>query len=216
MRTLNVDLLVTELLASKLCHDLVGPVGAVNNGIELLAEDDAEEMAEEAIALANRSARQATTVLQFFRLAYGAAGGSDIDFSDVRRFADALLGSHHVEIVWPGLLPDDGLPRGVSKLLMNILALAGEALPQGGQVAVRFEEFPGALEVVATLRGGEVRLRKESLRALDPNLALEELTPRSVQAHFCALVAQRLGSRLDLSPVSSEELVMSARVPVER
>jgi histidine phosphotransferase ChpT len=212
MRPANVDLSVLELLCSKLCHDLVGPVGAVNNGMELLEDEDAQDMAREAVALAGRSAQQAATVLQFYRLAYGAAGGRSVEFSDARKHADALLAHSKIDVDWPALLPDGGLPLGVTKLLLNMLALAEEALARGGRIEVVMREAEDALEVETSARGTEARLREETLQALAPDFDVDELTPRSVQAYFTALVARRLGGELVLGLNTPDQVKLSVRL----
>ena len=103
------ELRLAELLASKLCHDLVGPVGAVNNGMELLAEDDLL-MGDEAVKLASSSAQQAGTVLQFYRLAYGASGGGVTDYGMVRDLAEKMLRHQKSELAWPEKLPAKRAP----------------------------------------------------------------------------------------------------------
>src|SRR3546814_14984721 len=89
---IKIDLRVAELLASRLCHDLVGPIGAVGNGLELLGDEEFG-MADDAMKLTTSSARQASPILQFFRLAYGMAGARvGPAYSPIRDLRAALLG----------------------------------------------------------------------------------------------------------------------------
>ena len=125
---------IAGLLASRICHDLVGPLGAVSNGLELIAEGDA--MAKEALALAQRSAKRASGRLQFFRYAFGAAGGEpDFGAAEARPVALSLLSSGEIAIDWPESKAVD-LPVGVGRLLLNLTLLAVECLPRGGSIRV--------------------------------------------------------------------------------
>ena len=108
---MKIDVRVAELLASRLCHDLVGPIGAIGNGLELLADDEFG-MADDAMQLTTKSARQASNVLQFFRLAYGMAGARvGPDYSQIRDLSAALLSGSRTELDWPmTVAPDNASP----------------------------------------------------------------------------------------------------------
>lgn len=209
MANVQIDLRVAELLASRLCHDLVGPVGAVNNGMELLAEDDDPDMVGDAVQLASGSARQASDTLQFFRIAYGRSGSqADVGPADLRRLAEGYLQAHKAALDWqadPALAAAAG--EGGGKLLLNLIALALEALPRGGTVRAG-GDADGALAVAA--QGQGARLRPESAEALEPDADVDDLTPRTVQAYFAQVLARRAGSRLELSQREGELLF---RVP---
>ena len=202
--TLSADLRVFELLASRLCHDIVGPIGAVNNGMELLEEDD-EEMAGDAIELAAASARQAADALQFYRLAYGMAGTQvDANGPELAKLVNAFLEKHNSRLVWPdGSLPVTA-PDGFAKLVLNLVALAAESLPRGGEVTLAFAEGgtegdAGGLTVTAAARGEACGLRPEVAAALEEGCDVAELTPRNIQGHFTRLLAQRSGGRLEVA-----------------
>ncbi len=101
----QIDMRVAELLASRLCHDLVGPIGAVNNGMELLEDEDLG-MSEDAIQLSASSARQAANLLQFYRLAYGMAGGRiGGDFGALQELAAGFLASTKTTLDWTAAQP---------------------------------------------------------------------------------------------------------------
>jgi histidine phosphotransferase ChpT len=194
MANLQIDLRVAELLVSRLCHDLVGPIGAVNNGMELLAEDDDPGMAGEAVALASNSARQASDTLQFFRIAYGRSGSqADTRPAEIRQLAEAYLRTHKASLDWEADAPLEAAGQGGGKLLLNLIALALEALPRGGRLLAGGAS-DGTLDVTAS--GTGVRLRPESAEALEPDADIDDLTPRSVQAYFTQMLAQRTGQRV--------------------
>jgi len=194
---LSIDLRVAELLASRLCHDIVGPIGAVCNGLELL-EDDEFGMAEDATKLANNSARQAADALQFFRLAYGMAGSRvGSVFTEIRDIAAAHLRHSKAEMNWSGEAPADP-PDGLGKLILNLLELAVESLPRGGSVAVRCEGSGGNVSLEVIVEGQDASLREDAAEAMADSTAVEDLTPRNVHAYFTRLLARRLGGDLEV------------------
>jgi len=209
-----IDLRVAELLASRLCHDLVGPIGAVNNGMELI-EDEDPGMINEALKLTASSARQAANALQFFRLAYGMAGGRvGGDLSELRDLIAAYLsGGGKVTLDWSVQAGPAGAPEGLGKLLLNLVALAAEALPKGGGLSVSVHPSPDGLEASVTAAGPGAKLREESVPALHPDVAVADLTPRSVQGYFTRLLARRAGGDLAIDTGQPGRLVFAVKMP---
>jgi len=183
-----IDLRVAELLAARLCHDLIGPVAAVANGAELLADDD-PEFARDAIALVGDSARKANRRLQFYRFVYGFTGGGVTGPPPHQLVADLLEES----LVSCGYgQAARGLPVERQKLACNMLAIAAEPLIRGGRLVLEAEA--AGLEVQATGEGA--RLSPEIRAALGLSTPAEELSSRTVAAYFAALLARRLESRI--------------------
>lgn len=193
---LKIDVRVAELLASRLCHDLVGPIGAVGNGLELLADDEFG-MAEDAMQLTTNSARQASNILQFFRLAYGMAGARvGADYTQIRDLSAALLETSRTKLDWTAVTAPEGAPDGIAKLVLNMIALAHEALPRGGTLNVDIAPGGGGIDCVVNAAGQDAHLRPETLAGLQDEINLEELSPRGVHGYFTRTVAKRLGSDL--------------------
>lgn len=193
---LTIDLRVAELLTSRLCHDLVGPVGAVSNGIELM-EDEGFGMANDALALAANSAGQASSLLQFYRLAYGMAGirqGNDL--GPIRELAEGFLTHSKSQLDWPSGSAPGELPDGTGKLLLNMIALAAEALPRGGTVGVALAAAGSGIELDVKAVGADAGLRDDAKAGLEPGVAVTELTPRNIHGYFTRLLAQRCGGDL--------------------
>ena len=71
--TITVDRRIAELLCSRICHELVAGIAAINNGVELISEID-PTMFDEAMGLIGSSAKQASARVQYYRMAYGYAG----------------------------------------------------------------------------------------------------------------------------------------------
>lgn len=209
---LKIDLRVAELLASRLCHDLVGPIGAVGNGLEILADDAG--MAEDAMKLTASSARQASNILQFFRLAYGMAGARvGADYSQIRDLSAALLESSRTKLDWTTVQAPEGAPDGIAKVVLNMIALGHEALPRGGRLSVEIEGGAGGVEARVTASGQDAHLRPESLAGLQDDVSIEEMTPRGVQGYFTRLTARRLGSDLEVETPAPDSLLFRVAAP---
>ncbi len=197
MQDIQIDLRVAELLASRLCHDLVSPVGAVNNGLELMAEDLDPEMLQDALALADKSAKQASATVQFFRLAYGQAGRQvDMGPSELKRLAEGYLRSQKAELAWDADALVLNGPEGGGKLLLNLIALAVETLQRGG--TIRVEAAGNGQSVVVAGEGTNARLRDETRAAIANGVDVDQLSPRAVQGYFSRLIAQRMGGDLQV------------------
>ncbi len=205
----QIDMQVAELLASRLCHDLVGPIGAVNNGMELMEDEDLG-MSDDALQLSANSARQAANILQFFRMAYGMAGariGSDL--GDLEQLAAGYLASSKTALDWATGQPPAAAPEGLGKLLLNLIVLGEECLPRGGTLGVALLDGAAGLEVSVTARGTGARLRDENQPALAEDVVIEELTPRNVHGYFTRLLAQRMGSDLIVDSPGADSLRLS-------
>jgi histidine phosphotransferase ChpT len=189
-----IDLRIVELLAARLCHDLIGPVAAVANGAELLADEDAE-FARDAIALVEDSARKASQRLQFYRFAYGFTGGGVTGPPPHQLvagfFEDGSVSCDYAETART-------LPVERQKLACNMLAVAAEPLIRGGRLVL--EADATALEVQATGEGG--RLSPDLRAALSLAITAGELNSRTVGAYFTGLLARRLGFRIVIADLA--------------
>src|SRR6476469_8552324 len=127
---------LAALLCSRVCHDLISPVGAIVNGIEVLEEEKDESTKEFALDLIKRSAATASAKLQFCRIAFGAAGsaGAAIDLGDAEGVARGMLEDEKTKLTWS--LPRVLLPKNRVKLLLNLLVLAGGTIPRGGSLVI--------------------------------------------------------------------------------
>jgi histidine phosphotransferase ChpT len=156
------DLELAALVSSRICHDVINPVSAISNGLEMLAEEPDEAMREAAMDLIRKSAAQASAKLQFARLAFGAAGsaGAEIDLRDAEKVArEFLAGSGKHQVTWQG--PAVTLPKNKVKLLLNLVALGAVALPRGGVVNVEIEGTPPDVSFVVKAKGDSARLNDQ-------------------------------------------------------
>jgi len=130
----GIDL--AALLCSRVCHDLISPVGAIMNGLEVMEEGKDEETSKFAMDLIKKSAKTASAKLQFCRLAFGAAGsaGAQIDTGDAEKVTRGLMEDDKTKLGWN--LPRVLLAKNRVKLLLNMMLLAAQAIPRGGQLTV--------------------------------------------------------------------------------
>jgi histidine phosphotransferase ChpT len=187
-RTRPIDLRVVELLAARLCHDLIGPISAIGNGVELLADED-PDFVKDAVALVGESAHKASRSLQFYRFAYGFSG-SGLTGPAPHLLAAELFADTAIECDYRA--EARALPIDQQKLACAMLALAGEGLPRGGRLVVS----AGAMgpEIEATGAGpGPLPEIRAALALATPTA---ELTSRTVGGYFAGLLAEALGWRL--------------------
>ncbi len=210
-----VDL--ASLLCSRLCHDLMSPVGALNNGIELLADEDDPEMREKCLELLGESARASANKLKFFRLAFGAAGGFG-DSIDTREAHSALAGlfgtEKQIELGW--IVAGDALPKGAVKLLLNLALIAGDALVRGGRLDVGAERDGAQLEIVIRAEGPRILLDPTLRETLAKGSAGGAVEPRAAGAWLAHELAAEAGGTIQLSDPSSELLLIGVTLPLGR
>jgi histidine phosphotransferase ChpT len=207
--SLTVDFRVLELLCGRLCHELISPIGAINNGVELLGEDD-PDFVRDAMALIGQSGRKAGQRLQFYRFAYGAsvnAGGSGGAASDGRELALGLLDGGKVACDWS--TEAASLPADWQKLACNMLVLAADALPRGGTVTVA-SPSPDRPRLQVSGAGAAVNFTPEIRAALSADADVSALTSRTIQAYFTARLAAALGTTLTADSGAGDRLVLSA------
>jgi histidine phosphotransferase ChpT len=208
---LPIDLRVAELLASRMCHDLISPIGAVTNGIELI-EEEGGKIAADALDLAGRSARQASRLLQFYRIAFGLGGSfSGSRLSEVRDLAEGFLSGSRHKLDWPGS-PEDPLASGLGKLILNMVLVAADCLPRGGRIGVAMQGSEGWTAAAVTAEG-DVRVSEEIRSAMSDAADPQALTPRTVQAYFTALIAIRAGGELITAEPDAQTLRLTVAVP---
>lgn len=206
---------LASLLCSRLCHDLMSPVGALNNGIELLADEQDPEMRERCLELLAESARASANKLKFFRLAFGAGGGfgDEIDTREARVALEGLYGPEkRIELGW--IVAGDRLPKGAVKLLLNLAMIAGDALVRGGRLDVGAERSDEAIEMVIRAEGPRV-LVDPLLRATIVNGASNDaVEPRAAGAWLAHGLAAEAGGTIKLSDITEEVLLIGVTLPL--
>jgi histidine phosphotransferase ChpT len=197
------DLDFAALLVSRVCHDLVSPLGAVVNGLEVLEEETDAAMRADALRLVAASAEQATARLKFVRIAFGAAGsvGAELDLTEVARIVAGLLNGGKVELVWEA--EPVNWPKDWAKLLMNTVLAAADCLPRGGRVTVETAKSPASPSFHITATGSVVRLLPESEAALSGERAAI-VDGRSIQSYLTYQLAKNLNAALSITATAGE------------
>jgi len=205
-----VDL--ASLLCSRLCHDLMSPVGALNNGIELLADEQDPDMRDRCLELLSDSARVTANKLKFFRLAFGAAGGfgDAVDTSEARSALEGLFGKDgKVELGW--MAADARLSKSATKLLLNLALIAGDSLVRGGRLDVGAES-DGATEIAIRAEGPRIVL-DPAIRDTLANGAEGAVEARTAGAWLAYSLAAEAGGAIQLSQPSEDTLVIGVVLP---
>ncbi len=204
---------LAALLCSRLCHDMLSPVGALSNGLELLADEKDPEMRRRCFELLEQSAKISADKLKFFRLAYGAAGGfgDAVPVDEPRDLIAGLVAANdRLELDWG--VAQATLPKPAVKVLLNLSAIAIDALIRGGTLAVGAENRDGATEIAVRAAGSRVAFDANIGKALDGSLTEAELSGRTAPAHMIRLLTEELGGGLQYA-LSGEALVMGAVLP---
>jgi histidine phosphotransferase ChpT len=202
-----------SLLCSRLCHDLLSPVGALNNGIELLADEHDPEMRARCLELLADSARASANKLKFFRLAFGAAGGfaDQVDAREAKAAIEGLFGSGgKVEIGW--MVGDATLSKPAIKLLLNLALIAGDALVRGGRLDVGAETRDGTTEIVVRAEGPRLVLDPELRKALLGDVEEATLAPRAAAAWLAHRLATDSGGSIQISDISDPVILFGATI----
>ena len=210
-RTIALNL--ASLLCSRLCHDMLSPVGALSNGLELLAEEKDPAMRERCFELLEQSARTSANKLKFYRLAFGAAGGFGdlIPVAEPRALIEALLaGKDRISVNFA--LGNDMLPKSAVKTLLNFALIAIDGLVRGGTIDIAAEVRDGAAEIVVRGAGPRIAFDPAIGQALEGQLASEDISSKTAPAAMLQVMAEGLGGSVQYA-LTEDALVMGAVIP---
>ena len=203
------DLQLVALVASKICHDIIGPVGAIYNGIEILSEEDSGDSHAYALDVIRSVAQQTSARLQFARLAYGASGTPDsvVDLDDVRRALEGLFADSKHTLHWS--LGGGAIGRLRSKVLLNVIACAATSLPRGGLLRIdRVERDPNKGFIVRC-QGQNIR-RPPHLESYIENYgAAAQPDAMSIQAYYTWRLASASAMTLQIAEVDGDILIVA-------
>lgn len=200
---------LAALMCSRVCHDLINPIGAIVNGLEVFDSSNKEDDREFALDLIRKSAKSTSARLQFCRIAYGAAGsaGSQIDLGEAQKISRGHLEDDRTKITWN--LPHMLMAKNRVKLLLNMLVIAQQAIPRGGEL------------IIDPIGEGETmgfRIRATGTHAREPqNVAAQlnidnagSVTAHGVQPYYTALLAQACGFKVTLTPETDAIVVATS------
>ncbi|HEV2511344.1 histidine phosphotransferase ChpT [Bosea sp. (in: a-proteobacteria)] len=189
---------LAALLCSRVCHDVISPVGAIVNALEVLEEDD-PSMKEFALDLIKKSARNASARLQFARLAFGAAGsaGAMIDLGDAGAVANGFLNDEKLSLDWEA--PRALLPKNQVKLVLNLLVLATQAIPRGGKITSRCTVTGEQGSFAITATGSHARIPAHVEELIAGRSESGAIDAHAVQPVYTGMVARAAGMKISFS-----------------
>jgi histidine phosphotransferase ChpT len=213
MTVLSLDALdLAALLCSRVCHDVISPVGAIVNGLEVLDEEKDAEMRGFALDLIKKSAETASARLQFCRLAFGAAGsaGASIDTGDAEKVARGLFADQRTQLDWraPRLL----MPKNQVKLILNLCLIAAGAIPRGGVITVATSEDLEPMRIAVTAKGVNAKLSGQTPKLL-AGTPDQPVDGQGIQAYYTRLIAK--AAQMELHVAATGDLVALEAVAVE-
>ncbi len=202
---------LAALLCSRVCHDVISPVGAINNGLELLDEGGTDD---DALDLIRTSALNASVRLKFARLAFGASGsaGASIDTGEAEKAAqDFAAAEKKAEVSWNG--PRAIVAKNRVKLLLNLFLVSYGAIPRGGNVDVRLESPDGDARFEITVKGRMMRVPAKFVEIYEGRLE-EAVDAHSVQPYYTLLLAEEANMAVEYK-VHDDRIVFTAKTITE-
>lgn len=206
----SADIRFAEMLTTKFCHDIAGPVGAVNNGVEFLADSD-PEMQTQAMKLIANSSSEAMVRLQFYRQAYGVnTSDSSVSIADTRKIAVDYFAQAKPNLMWPQEYSEVSgldLTSLQRKIILNLLIVAIAALPRGGDV-----EFAiGETEIQVLAKGASTKFGEVEMDFLQGRKTAEDIDSRTVQVYYTYCLIKASGKAFD---VSANETEVRFKLPI--
>jgi histidine phosphotransferase ChpT len=203
-----------SLLCSRLCHDLLSPVGALNNGIELLTDEHDPEMRARCLDLLGESARASANKLKFFRLAFGAAGGfaDEVDTREARVAIEGLFGGDgRIQLGWMVDMPTMG--KSALKVLLNLVLIAGDSLVRGGRLDVGAEKHGDGMDIAVRAEGPRIVIDAELKLALAGEASEEAIAPRAAAAWLVHCLVEEAGGEVQIADQEEGVLLLGAALP---
>ena len=200
------DIDLAALLCSRVCHDVISPVGAIANGLEILEEEEDPEMRKIASDLITQSAKSASAKLQFCRMAFGAAGsmGTLIDVGEAGDITKMFIGEEKISLVWNA--PREQRPKSEVKLLLNMVLMGMSSIPRGGDVIV--ETTADTLTVRAV--GDRAKIPEKSLAVMNGDFEASELDARLVQVYYAMRLASEAKYQMSVG-MAGDDVVFGAK-----
>ncbi|MEG9862631.1 MAG: histidine phosphotransferase family protein [Parvularculales bacterium] len=198
----DVDL--AALLCSRLCHDIISPLGAIANGLEMLEEKEDEETRDMAMALIRKSTDRALTILQFARLAFGAgsSAGQSIRLDRIRTLVEPLIKPGRITLDWQAIahnstdktIDGSSIDKNYAKLLLNIIPLVGVTIPRGGEITITLTGDESRPDIRLDARGPDARLPDNIITPMSSETP--QIDTRNIQAVLSVALAHKLGRQL--------------------
>lgn len=202
---------LVELFTSRLCHDLIAPIGAINTGLELLGETSPEHSteSEEILNLILNSAQTATARVSFYRGAFGSNGDA-LTLGEVRELTENYFARTKLSFHWKEPFQPDFVLKGWGRLVLNSLLWISECAPREGMVHIQSPQ-PDQPSFLLNLKADPLILHQGTLEVLEGRLSFEDLTPRIIPCYFIHLLAEEKKIKIRIQQLSPTELVLEMR-----
>lgn len=198
-------------LAARMCHDFISPASAITSGLDLLEDPSTADMHDEAMGLISSSARKLTDLLSFCRVAFGASASAEtFDVRELERLAQGVFAHMRADLEWTVEAPAVNKPS--ARALLNLVQMAGAALPTGGLAKVRAAQDGANLAIAIEATGPRARLRAEVEGGLKGEPLGEGLHGHWVQAYYAHLLIADAGGRV-FAEAEPERVVFAASLP---
>ncbi len=203
------ELELASLLCSRVCHDVISPVGAIANGLEVLADEKDEQIKEFAMDLIRKSAIKASAKLQFARLAFGAAGsaGAHIDLMDAKFVTEAYIGKEKVTLSWQA--PVATMGKNKVKLLLNLVLLALATIPRGGHLDVCVDDDVENAAFLLKAKGKAAKIASNINGLLSATENADDIAARDIHAYYAGLIARKVDMDIILD-INGEDVTIGA------
>jgi len=201
---------LAALLCSRVCHDLISPVGAIVNGLEVMEDGKDEETKTFALDLIKKSIKTASARLQFCRIAFGAAGsaGAQIDLGDAEMVARGFLEDDKTKLSWN--VPRVLLAKNKVKLLLNMLVIASQTIPRGGTLAVDATGAGDTMGFKVTAAGTNAKISAAIPDLLSGGSHDGSVDAHAIQPFYTGLLARQCGLAVSIAP-DGEAIAVTAR-----
>jgi len=188
---------LAALMSARLCHDLIGPIGAITSAVSVLDDPDAADMREDATNLVRESSEKARARLEFCRLAFGAGGSAPglVEMSALQRLAGDMYQGSKASLIWKN--DSGGLPKPAARALLNMIMLGMDAAARGGEVRIEAAESGGESRLRVAAKGPKAKLYPTTFEALDGKEPEGGFDGRTIQPYYLFLIIQELGGRVD-------------------
>lgn len=200
MEEKDINFFITELLSTKFCHDLAGPIGGINNGIELLKEDGDEP--ESALQLLELSGKEALSRLQMFRQVYGmAAAEGVISLNEIKTLVNSYFANSKLAIEWQNIELDPALQsygRMQGKLILNIILVTASCLIGAGKIKISLEKIKNTKKFIARGEAIKIKVDEKLNKILSGDFKVEDFDTKTIQAFVTQLQAKKLGKVIKL------------------
>ncbi len=205
------------MLCTKICHDLAGPLGAVNNGAEFLSEN-AEDMKEQAFELIQDSAKQAISRLMLFRNIYGRINsGGEANIEALRSLVLDYFNATKIKIDWPDSHTDSAgvsIGKRMGRLLLIIIHISADSLIRGGEISIRLKKESNSKEIIVKATGATIKFEEDYKQILLQRCIDEEkLDPKNAEIYMAALLLDELNSMIRIAKSDGElEFVLENKI----